>query len=232
MDDSLENLLAIMDRGGVDRACLFHVFRGEHRRSNDDVAAAVRAHPDRFIGFAFVTPHYPEEAVPELCRALDELGLKALKIYPPYVGVPVTAELWAPIFAEADRRGLAVISHTGHGDPTCYPALFGTLAERYPRVRWVLGHAGITEPGRLTSCAVARSHPNVFLEICTSWRSPGSIEQLVAGAGEDRVLFGSDMPLLEPAVHIGRIVTATIPERVKRKLLGENAARLLGLDGG
>lgn len=231
MDDTLGHLLACMDWSGVDRCCLFHVFRGDHRRSNDQVAAAVRAHPRRFIGFAFVTPHYPEEAVPELRRALDTLGLRGLKIYPPYAGVPVTEPLWAPILEEADRRGLIVVSHTGHEDPTCAPAMFGPLAERYPRVRWVLGHSGITGPGREEACEVARRWPNVFLEVCSSARGPGSIEQLVEGAGEDRVLFGSDLPLMDPAVAIGRIVTAAIPERAKRKLLGENTARLLGLDG-
>lgn len=229
MDDAIPHLLSCMDRSGVDRACLFHVFRGDHRRSNDQVAAAVRAHPDRFIGFAFVTPHSIDTAVGELRRALDELQLRALKIYPPYVGVAVTEPLWAPIFEEADRRGIAVISHTGFGDPTCEPRQFATLAERYPRVRWALGHAGITYPGRVQACDAAKAHPNVYLEICSSWRNPGSIEQLVAGAGEDRVLFGSDMPLLEPAVHVGRIVTAALSEPAKRKLLGENAARLLGL---
>jgi predicted TIM-barrel fold metal-dependent hydrolase len=168
--------------------------------------------------------------VPELCRALDELGLRALKIYPPYVRVSVNEPLWAPLFEEAERRGLVVISHTGHGDPSCDPAQFDTLAERYPNVRWVLGHAGITHPGRVTACEVAQRRPNVFLEICTSWRNPGSIEQLVEGAGEDRVLFGSDMPLLEPAIHVGRIVTASITDVAKRKLLGKNAVRVLGIE--
>jgi predicted TIM-barrel fold metal-dependent hydrolase len=230
MDDSIAHLLECMDRSGVDRCCLFHVFHGDHRRANDQVAAAVRSHPDRFIGFAFVTPHYPEEVVPELRRALDGLGLRALKIYPPYVHVPVTDPLWAPLFEEADGRGLVIISHTGHGDPTCDPAMFGPLAGRYPRVQWVLGHAGITEPGRASACALARRRPNIFLEICTSWRNPGSIEQLVEGAGEDRVLFGSDMPLLEPAIHVGRILTAAISDQAKRNLLGGYALRLLRLD--
>src|SRR5439155_25751232 len=116
-----------------------------------------------------------------------------------------------------------------HGDASCKPGLFDTLAERYPNVRWVLGHAGITHPGRVMACEVARHRSNVFLEICTSWRNPGSIEQLVDGAGEDRVLFGSDMPLLEPAVHVGRIVTSALSQVAKRKLLGENAIRLLEL---
>ena len=57
-----------------------------------------------------------------------------------------------------------------------------------------------------------------------------SIEFLVEGAGADRVLFGSDHSLMDPRHHVGRIVTADIPEDAKRKVLGLNAIKLLGLE--
>jgi predicted TIM-barrel fold metal-dependent hydrolase len=73
-------------------------------------------------------------------------------------------------------------------------------------------------PGSLGLYAVVRS-----------FRSPGVIEQLVAGAGAERVVFGSDMPLMDPRCQIGKIITAAIDDQAKRLVLGENAARLLGL---
>mgnify|MGYP002031553846 CR=1 FL=1 len=53
---------------------------------------------------------------------------------------------------------------------------------------------------------------------------------LIEGAGEDRVLFGSDMPLMDARGMVGRIVTADISEEAKRKVLGLNAIKLLGLE--
>ena len=49
------------------------------------------------------------------------------------------------------------------------------------------------------------------------------------GAGADRVLYGSDMPLMDARMQVGRIVTADISDHAKRQVLGLNAIRILGL---
>ena len=91
----------------------------------------------------------------------------------------------------------------------------------------VLAHAGNFASGRRSSVDAARKAPNLYIEICSSWREFGSIEELVEGAGEDRVLYGSDLPLMDPRIQAGRVLTADIGDAAKRKVLGENAARLL-----
>ena len=227
MFDDVDDMLRVMDDAGVDQACIFNVFQGDHHRGNDEVAAVVRRHPDRFIGFAFVTPLYPEEIESELTRAFDDLGMRAIKIYPPYFDRPVTDPVWEPIFSFAHERRLVVISHTWGGDSKCDPMLFVTLADRYPNVRWVMGHAGGTEQGRRYGKDAARAHPNIYLEICSSYRNIGAVEDLVTAAGEDRVIYGSDMPLLDPRIHVGRVITTDLPSAVKQKILGDNASRLL-----
>ena len=71
--------------------------------------------------------------------------------------------------------------------------------------------------------------PNYFLETCSTFRTPGVIEELVDKAGADRVLFGSDTPLMDPRPQLGKIITAAIDSDAKRLILGENARGLLGL---
>ena len=70
---------------------------------------------------------------------------------------------------------------------------------------------------------------NVYLETCSSFRSPGVIERLVMEAGADRVIFGSDTPLMGPRCQIGKILTAKISDQEKRLIIGENACRILKL---
>ena len=53
------------------------------------------------------------------------------------------------------------------------------------------------------------------------------IEQLGEEAGADRVLFGSDVPLMDPRSQLGKIITADITDEDKRLVLGGNARRLL-----
>ncbi|HZT30236.1 MAG TPA: amidohydrolase family protein [Bryobacteraceae bacterium] len=227
-------MLHAMDAAGVDRCCVFNIFHADAAFGNDLTARFVAAHPDRFIGFAFVTPHYPEEMEGELARVFDHLGLQGIKIYPPYFDRTVEDAIWEPVFAFAHARKVPLISHSDGRDPLVNPnhgepQMFVRWAEKYPDARIVLGHAGNFRSGRLSSIAAARRCANIFIEICTSWREIGSIEELVSGAGADRLLFGSDLPLMDPRIHKGRVLTAAIPETAKAQILGGNAARLLGL---
>ena len=231
--DDPATFLRIMDAAGVDKACINCIFHGDARRGNDVVASFVARHPDRFIGVAFVTPHYPDEAIRELERAFDELGMKFLKLYPPYFGKPIDDPGFYPIFEWANERGIAVMSHTSYyseQETLARPRLFIPLAQRFTNVRWVLAHSGNAPQGQEQAVEAARACPNIYLETATSWGYQGTIEYLVEGAGADRVLYGSDMPLLDARIQVGRIATASISTEAKRQVLGLNAIRLLGLE--
>ncbi|HCV22131.1 MAG TPA: hypothetical protein DGN59_01630, partial [Candidatus Latescibacteria bacterium] len=108
MLDDPSRMLHAMDAAGVDRACVFNIFHPDGRRGNDATAAFVARHADRFIGFAYVSPMMSDRMVPELERAMDDLGLRAIKIYPPYTTYPLDHEAWHPVFSFAQERGLVV----------------------------------------------------------------------------------------------------------------------------
>jgi predicted TIM-barrel fold metal-dependent hydrolase len=233
-DDDPAKYLRVMDAAGVDRTCINNPFHGDARRGNDLVAGYVARYPDRFIGVGYVTPRYPQEALLELARCFDELGMRFLKIYPDYLGRPVDDPAYLPIFEWANSRGIVIMSHSffheGSDNTLTAPNRFVPLADRFPRVRWVLGHAGNARAGQVQSVEAAKACPNIFLESCTSMGEHGTIEFLVEGAGDDRVLYGSDMPLMDARFQVGRIVTADISNESKRKVLGLNAIKLLGLE--
>jgi len=228
MDDNPEIMLRAMDLAGIDRSCVFNIFYPDGTAANDHAAAFVARHPDRFIGFAYVSPTMPDRMVPELERAIDQLHLRAIKIYPPYTPYPLNHPTWDPIYQFAHERSLAVIAHTG-SEASAEPRFLTEVAPRFPNAKFVAGHSGNTEPYRSQAIDAARHNPNVYLETCSTFRSPGVIEELVEKAGADRVLFGSDTPLMDPRSQIGKIITAAISDADKRQVLGDNARRLLSL---
>ena len=124
----------------------------------------------------------------------------------------------------ADERGLAIILHMGEDAP---PKALSDIAPRYPHARFVAGHSGNTPVERAQAIAAAQANPNVYLETCSTYRTPGLIELLVETVGADRVLFGTDMPLMDPRAQLGKIITARISDEAKRQVLGGNARRLL-----
>ena len=226
--DDAPTMLRAMDAGGIDKSCLFHIFHPDGTPGNDETAAFVARHPDRFIGFAYVSPLLPEGMITELERSIDVLGLRAIKIYPPYTTWALDHEVWDPIYQFAHDRELVVIAHTG-GDSTSCPDSFGRAAARFANAIFVAGHAGNTEPYRSQALEAAQRCPNFYLETCSTFRTPGVIEELVEKAGADRVLFGSDVPLMDPRSQLGKIITAAIGDADKKLVLGENARRILKL---
>ena len=176
-ESSPENLLHSMDAIGVDYSILFSVWHPEGTRGNDHTASVVATHPDRFLGFAYVSPLMPDAMVPELTRAFDELHLKGIKLYPPFTGINLNEPPWFPIYQFADDRGLAVIWHTGIEAPA-QPKYVADVAPRFPNAIFVCGHSGNCPPMRAMAIDAARNNPNVYLETCSTFRTPGAIEEL------------------------------------------------------
>ena len=145
-------------------------------------------YPERFIGFAYVSPLMSEFMVPELERAIDELGFLAIKIYPPYSRWRLNDPVWDPVYQFADDRGLAIISHTG-AEEMCWPVYVEDIAGCYPNANFVIAHAGNSEPYRSQAIRAAQRFSNVYVETCSTFREPGVIERLVAEAGADRGTF-------------------------------------------
>ena len=220
-------VIGAMDAAGIDRACVFHTGRLDSS-GNELAARYVNANPDRFIPFAFTSPILGKTAVRQLARAIDELHCVAIKLYPPRTPWPLNDNHWFDICRFADERNLAVIFHTGAED-NAHPRFLGDIASRFPHANFVAGHSGNIPPERRDAIRAANANPNIFLETCSTFRTPGAIEELVEGAGANRVLFGSDQPLMDPRSQLGKIVTANIPYADKRQVLGAHTRRLLHL---
>ena len=226
MVDAGARMLAAMDSVGVDRSCVFDIFHLDGRTGNNRTAAFVAKRPDRFIGFAYVSPLVPETMLDELTRAIDQLGFRALKLYAPYTPYRINGRHWDPIYRFAEERRLSILHLTSEKDS---PADLADAARRFPNANFVAAHSGNTPPARKLAIAAARELPNYYLETASTYRTPGVTEELVAGAGAERVVFGSDTPLMDPRSQIGKIVTAGISSSAKRLILGENARALLHL---
>ena len=221
-------MLHAMDSAGIDMTCLNDPFCPDGITGNDGTARFVTQYPERFIGTANVSPLMPERMIPELTRAIDELKFRAIKVYSPNTPWDLGQSQWYPIYEFANERGLSMLFHTGPS-PLAEPKHLARVVPLYPRAVFVIGHSGNDPEQRAQAIALAQAHPNVYLETCSTFRTPGVIEQLVNEAGADRVLFGSDMPLMDPRPQLGKIITARISDEAKRKILGDNACRLLGL---
>ena len=229
--NSLEAMIQTMDRMGIDRLCLssFMGCFSDSRQGNDLLIEAIRPHPDRFVGQVTVNPNYPQEVLRELRRCADESLIGMIKIHPFCHEYPADGPGYREMWKYAHENRMVVLTHTWESDPNCGPGMFGRIAARHPSAKIILAHAGVTQKGCQETIDVVKDHENFYLDTATSQVHIGMVERFVEEVGAGRVLFGSDIPLLDPASQLGRIAYAKISEEDKEMILGQNIQRLLHL---
>ncbi len=229
-----DDLIAVMDANGIDRAVVFAAHwqtRGRridpnYEEGNRYVRDAVRKYPERLIGFARANPNFGRQALDELDRALREDGMRGIKLHPDLDSFYMASDaLVDPIFALAAERRVPVLVYCGY-PLRAQPLRFLRYAERFPQVPIILAHMGF----RLVADAitVAERAPNIYLE--TSCQSSVGILRAVQRLGARRVLFGSDFPYEVPKVEMARITEYPgFDAAARERIFGGNAAELLGL---
>ncbi len=222
-DLSPAGLVAVMDRIGVRTVLCSHLSctRGDVHRGNQEVLEAMRAHPGRIKGYVTLWPGDREEATGETRRRLDEgfVGLKLHNIN----AFAYTDPAYAAAMAMANERRMPVLLHTWAAEEEF--AQFRKLAAEYPEVSLLLAHAGVDNPREYAR--LARDFENVYLDPCFSMAPRGLIAQLAEDAGVEKLIWGSDAIFLCMPQQLGRVLGADIPDADKRKILSQNARKLL-----
>jgi len=235
---SATECLAAMATAGVGQAFLSPVAGGRQvdgvldtMRENDAIAAAVRAHPDRFpIGLAGVEVRHEERALAELERAFDTLGLHGLAFHAIFQGFTVgTGTVLDPLLDLADQHGALCLMHAmpeAGAFSMESPRAIGRLADRYPHVTFIMGHPAITEDQRAVAIEAALGRENLHLDLAFQCSSE-TVEVLVRALGAERVLFGSDSPFRDAGATIASVEAARITDAAKARILGANARELI-----
>lgn len=225
-----EEILRIMDRAGVERAAIqgFEVVQNFHwRESNDRVAAACRAHPDRFVGWGSLN-HYegPDEA-----DRIADIGLRGIKIFTSWGFTPGTGlieRFYVPIAEKCRDSGMAFgIEHEGHM-PTLGGAVYSDcmVADALPNRPVLMSRCWSWAfwPDYLAAMAEC---PNLIIEVGvvpSHW-----IRKAVEEAGPDRVVFGSWWPEHDPAAVLAQVRELGLSKEDEGKILGGTASGLFGL---
>jgi predicted TIM-barrel fold metal-dependent hydrolase len=218
-----DGLVRSMDRLKIQATALiaFDSIAADMRGGNDRVFAAMQKYPGRFLGYATVDPNEPKAMSNELQRCFDKLGFHAVKFHCDTHGVRSDHEHYRPALEFANEHGLAVLIH-GH--------ITDKMLVSYPRAQFLCAHAGGWEArDPLYAAELAKRYPNIHMELCSSTVFNGAFEKLVEEVGPDRIVHGSDAPLMDPGYQLGRVLAARIPAAAKKKILYDNAARLFRL---
>jgi uncharacterized protein len=223
---TVDDLLREMDASEVHGAVVCPMgaeLAVRNREGNDRMAAAMRAHPERLVGFATVNPWWGADAIRELDRAVSRLELKGLKLHPVLQGFHINDDIVLAVVERAVELGLVTYVHTGT-PVVSLPLQLLELASRYPEGRFIAGHMG----GADFYIDVPLSFPraeNVWLETSLSPHA-GYVDEALAAVGTSRMLFGSDTPTSRIASELYKIRVLEFDPAVEEQVLGGNARDL------
>ncbi len=235
------DLIAAMDRAGVDQAVVFGFGWQDMdlcRRDNDYVMESVDRYPDRLFGFGIVNPAAGREAVREVERCASGGLLGVGELMPDGQGYRLDDEkTMAPIVEVALDRGLVLLTHcsepVGHlypGKGTVTPDEVIRFARLFPQIPLVCAHWGGGTIFYELMPEIARLMTNVYYDTAASlYLYQDDIFSLAARWAPGKVLFGTDFPLITPRRFIGRMRAARMPTATLRRMLGGNAWRVLRL---
>jgi hypothetical protein len=210
---------------------------------NEEIAEAAAANPDVLIAFATVDPARAD-ATSRARRLIDEHGVKGFKFHPNLQEFFPNDRSVYPLYEVIAEAGLPALFHSGHsGIGTGLPGGGGLrlkysnpmclddVAADFPELQIVAAHPSFPWQDEAISICLHKS--NVWIDL-SGWSPKYFPPQLVQYANtqlREKVLFGSDFPLITPDRWLADFEQAPFKDEVRPLVLKENAVRLLGLQG-
>ena len=239
----LEAYVGALDEEGIDVGVFVGrqvVEDGEVVRgvTNDYIAECVDRFPDRLVGFAGIDPTGDiMDALDEVERSVEELGLSGVSIYPTTESEPVDRlyhhRRVYPIYAKAVELGvplsITVGPNIGEVGRSHDPHPIATVATDFPELTIVVAHASWPTPTDFVN--LAYKHENVYLDGSIYQFFPGAEPFLEAAKGliQDKVVWASAFPF-GPLSDVHRLEELGFSGEALEKVRYENAAGILGLE--
>jgi predicted TIM-barrel fold metal-dependent hydrolase len=240
-----DEMIAEYRAAGVGRAVLLgwdaETNTGNPPVPNDYVARVRDEYTDFFVGFGSVDP-LKDDCVEEAIRCVEDLDLSGFKFQQIAQGFDPSNPEHERLFSTIEDLGVPVVFHGGNSTlGACSPGgrglkikygnpmLIDDVAARHPDLQILIAHPAF--PWEKEQLAICQQKGNVYMDL-SGWMPRYVDDQVLHYAKtllSDKVMFGTDYPMIEPGPWLEQFAELEFPEDVQRKLLYENANEFLGL---
>ena len=217
--------------------------KGASRKiTNEEIAELAHQHSDVAIPFASINPHRGKEGVLQARRLIKDYGVKGFKFHPSVQDFFPNDRMAYPLYEAIAEAKLPALFHTGQtgvgaGTPGgggirlkySHPMLLDDVAADFPDMPIILAHPSF--PWQEEALSVATHKPQVYIDL-SGWSPkyfPPILVQYANTLLKDKILFGSDYPLITPDRWMADFEKTAIRDDVRPLILKENAVKLFGL---
>jgi hypothetical protein len=237
----LEEEIRRMDAAGIEKGLLVATTGGREgsdihfEKPVERIAEVVAAHPQRFKGLVGINVTRLMPWVARVETAVREFGFVGAHLYPHWFGERPDHRIYYPFYAKCAELGVPIQIQVGHSAqqflPTvAHPITLDRVAIDFPELTIIGIHIGY--PWTEEMISVAWKHPNVYIGSdahAPQYWDP-SFVKFINSRGQDKVLFGTDWPVVDFEKARREIDALDLKEGPKRKLLFENAVRVYRLE--
>ncbi len=238
---SVEQQIAEMDEAGIDKGLLVATTGGavgsniHFEKPFELIAEVCNKYPERFKGVIGVNPSRIMNWIRKLEVAVKEYGFVGAHLYPHWFGEPPDSRIYYPFYAKCAELGVPIQIQVGHSAQwflrtVAEPITLDRIAIDFPELKIIGIHIG--HPWTEQMISMAWKHKNVFIgtdaHLPKYWDK--SLIQFINTRGQDKVLFGTDYPVIGFKRAMEELDKLELREIPKRKLLVENAVRVYNLE--
>jgi predicted TIM-barrel fold metal-dependent hydrolase len=239
-----DELVASMDKEGIDVSVIVNIGWTTHElcvETNDYILESIARYPERLVGFCAVQPNSYDATIAEIERCA-QAGIRGVGEMRPDIQLFDFGDeiFMAPFIETMAKHKLILLTHAsepvGHtypGKGAITPEMLYPFITSFPNLTIVCSHWGGGLPFYALMPEVKQAMTNVFFDTAASpfLYTPEVYTQVVQLVGGDKVLFGTDYPLLAQSQLLNEIRSLNLPEETKDLILSGNARRLLGVRG-
>ena len=242
---SLDEMLERMETAGIEKAFLIAAHAGRvgmpgcYHMPYEIVARACEEYPDRFYGLAGIDPFDGMEGVRAFEDAVQNMGFIGAHLYPHWYELAPDHAKYYPFYAKCCALDVPIQMQVGQSmvyskeyrtRSVGQPITLDAVACDLPELKLIGIHVGI--PWHDEMISMAWKHENIYIG-CDAHRPkywPKSFTHYVNSYGQDKVIFGTDFPVLDFKKTTDDINEIGFKPEVRRKLMRDNAIRIYGLD--
>lgn len=237
-----EDIINNMDEFGIDKSVILNLGWQTHEmcvETNDYIFESLAKYPERLVGFCMIQPLAGDKAIKELERCA-RYGAKGIgEIRPDTQGFDLgDSNILKPLVEEMVKKNLVLLIHAsepvGHeysGKGSVTPDLIYSFILNFPELKLVCAHWGGGLPFYALMPEVEKAFGNVFFDTAATpfLYRPQIFFHVSEILGSEKILFGSDYPLLSPKRIIDQLESVNLSDEKKVKILSGNARQLLSI---
>ena len=240
----IETYLEKMDRAGIQRSLLIAVRAGDMRIkgsfeiSYERVAEMCQKYPNRFSGLAGVDPTRGMQSLRDLEQAVEEYGFVGAHLYPHWFGLAPDQARYYPLYAKCCELDIPIMMQVGHClryqrkrilPSVGRPITLDQIAIDFPELVLIGIHIGY--PWTEEMISVAWKHENVYIgsDAYAPRHWPEPFIHFINTWGKDKVVFGTDWPVIDPERATKEINELQLRPISKQNLLRDTALRIFRL---